>query len=356
MLTKLATPLVIEIAEPATACRWDALYELDPLAMPTQSRRWAQAIRAASRSQNVSRYYRFSDGLEAVLPFYRRSIVPFTISVLNSPPPAWGFGGVLSSAPLTAAHLGSILDDCAQLSAAAISIRPNPAHASCWTEAGANRNWTLEPRRAHVLDLAGGFEHVKSTRFHRKISNKIRRALKHGVTVATGNSDALISDFDILFRRSIGRWANKQHEFPWLAQMRGRMRDPSRKFREMARQVGDLLQVGIARHNGNPVAGAMVLIGRNAHDMRGALDKQLIGNTYANYLLQSTMIELACRQQCRYYHLGESGNSRTLGSYKEQFGAVPVDYPELRFERLPVYSVDKRIRAGVKRLIGFNDV
>ena len=355
MMNKHVSTISILKAAPADPAVWDALYDLDPSAMPTQSRVWARAVQAISGSRKIGRQYRFSDGLEAVLPLFGRHIFPFPLTVLNSPPPAWGFGGLLTSSAATPWHLSAILDDCARLPGAAISIRPNPLRGSDWMQAGEAAGWARAPRNAHVLDLAGGFDVVWSTRFSGTARNRIRRAQRQGVVVEIGNSEVLVREFDHLFRLSIDRWARKQNEFRWLARLRGHFRDSSRKFQELTLRAGGLLQIAIARHDDRPVAGVIILTDKNAHYTRGAMDAGHIGKTYANYLLHSTMIAHACARGCRHYHMGETGNSRSLARFKGEFGAVAAPYAEIQFEHLPVFSADRRMRSAIKQLIGFSD-
>ena len=46
----------------------------------------------------------------------------------------------------------------------------------------------------------------------------------------------------------------------------------------------------------------------------------------------------------------------SLAHCKEKFGAEPVDYPELRLERLPYTHADQAVRSVVKRALWFRDV
>ena len=46
----------------------------------------------------------------------------------------------------------------------------------------------------------------------------------------------------------------------------------------------------------------------------------------------------------------------SLAHCKEKFGAEPVDYPELRLERLPYPYADQAERSVVKRALWFRDV
>jgi hypothetical protein len=159
-----------------------------------------------------------------------------------------------------------------------------------------------------------------------------------------------------LWHRSLERWAARQHEPLWLARLRGRLRDPERKFRLLASILGDVFGVWLASLDGRAVAAALVLRGKNAHYTRGAMDLETAGPTGANYLLQAAAIRDACDAGCRHYHLGETGSSRSLAFFKTRFGAEPRPYAEYRFERLPLTPMERSLRAAVKRVIGFTDL
>jgi len=51
-----------------------------------------------------------------------------------------------------------------------------------------------------------------------------------------------------------------------------------------------------------------------------------------------------------------SVSSRLRDLRKEKFGAQPVDYAEIRLERLPYSRVDQGIRSVVKKALRFRDV
>ena len=103
------------------------------------------------------------------------------------------------------------------------------------------------------------------------------------------------------------------------------------------------------------VSRVLTLLDRTAHYTRGAMDRDLAARPRAHDRLMWTTIEVACAAGCSVYHLGESGSSTSLSQYKERFGARPVDYTEIRLERLPLTRVDHAVRSGVKRLLGFRD-
>jgi hypothetical protein len=345
----------VEVSSQVSNADWHRIYSQDPSVTPSQSRIWADVIARSSGARDRSRHYRFSDGVEAVLPLFTRRYDQRLIRVFRSPPPAWGFGGLFSTAPLKAEHLRAVMDDCARLAGAAVQIRPNPVDADVWDEAARGTAWQALPRNAHVVDLTGGFDEVWEKRFPGSTRTKIRKAIKAGVTVESGTSDKLIEEFDTLFRVSVARWAQGQNEFGWLAALRGRFRDPKEKFVAMARGASEIMRVYIGYLEGVPVAGIVVLMDRNGHVTRGAMDKHKIGRSYANYLLQKAAIEDTCKQSAERYHMGETGSSKSLAEFKSSFGAEAVPYAEYRFERIPILTADQKLRSIVKKMIGFKD-
>lgn len=344
---------VIDVVPQCTADEWDRILGRDLFALPSQSGAWLEAIRHAGGYAMTRRKYAFENGTEAAIALFSKG--PPGLQLRRSPPAAWGFGGPISTQPLEPRQLRAILDDCARLPGAAVQMRPNPLMANLWAEACANSRWTALPRKAHILDLEGGFDTVWNDRFAAKTRNHARKAERLGITLNSGSSPDLVEEFDALFRLSILRWAKKQNEFPWLAALRGQRRDPKAKFHELARLCGDLLRITIARKDGAAIAGIVVLYGQNAHYTRGAMDEQAVGNSGANALLQMSAIKEACDRNCRHYHMGESGESASLSAFKAQFGAAATPYAEYRHERLPILSADQKLRSIVKRAIGFKD-
>jgi hypothetical protein len=53
--------------------------------------------------------------------------------------------------------------------------------------------------------------------------------------------------------------------------------------------------------------------------------------------------------------MGETGTAERLAHFKTRFGAVGVPYAEYHIERLPLTAADRRLRRGVKTVIGFRD-
>ncbi len=345
----------LTVTSPAPRRPWQELLEEDEDALVSQSPEWLDSLCDLGGYQDASRLYQAPDGTRMVLPLVRSRLRLPGLTVLQSMPPAWGFGGPVSSRPLTPGHIRAVLDDLAGQGALRVHIRPNPLHASAWASA-AGPGVVAVPRRAHVLDLSGGFDTVWKERFAGSTRNKTKKAERKGVEVECDTTGRLLPVFHRLFGQSVDRWAGQQHEPLALARWRAARRDPLPKFEAMAARLGAAFQVWVATYQGQPAAALVVLRGRNAHYTRGAMDKALAGESHANSLLQKLAIEAACEQGCRSYHMGESGDSEGLNRFKGRFGARVHDYAEYRLERLPLTRAEAIAKGAVKRVIGFRDV
>lgn len=342
---------------PATEDRWRRLLEADRDAMPSQAPEWIDTVCARGRYRDTSRLYEMPDGRQAILPLVRRTGPAGLVTGLESLPDSWGYGGLIAPDGVTADLAGAVMTDLATTMAGRATLRPNPLHASVWAQAAlAQRAVTAVPRRAHVLDLTGGFEEVWRSRFRPGTRTKVRRAERLGVTVQTDTSGELVEVFYELLTRSFDRWAVQQHEPRWLAHLRGRRRDPIEKFHLMAARLGGRCRISVAWYDGRPAAAILVLRSTyTAHYTRGAMDRTLASQCFANYLLHHMAIEDACESGCLNYHMGESGASAGLAQFKEHFGARARPYAEYLIEHLPVSRIDGFARTGVKRAIGFRD-
>jgi lipid II:glycine glycyltransferase (peptidoglycan interpeptide bridge formation enzyme) len=268
-------------------------------------------------------------------------------------PTHWGFGGLLAEGGVGPDDVRLVLDDLAGRRIARQSIRPNPLLGALYTTHAPARSLRVA-RRAHVLDLRSGVDVVWKG-FADSRRRAIRKAERSGVEVEQDATGRLLSEHFALLERSEERWAQQQHEPAWLAQWRARFRDTLPKWQAVARHLDGGCRQWVARHDGLPVASIIVLFGVNAHYTRGAMDKDRAGPVRANDLLMWHAIQAACSEGAGAFHLGESGESRSLATYKERFGARPVDYPELRIERLPITRADRTARAAVKRAIRFRE-
>ena len=344
----------LRVTSPVSRGQWEEVHRRDPAALIPQSPAWIDCL-TASGYEDATRMYESPSGWRAVLPMVRRTVpLPGRLAPHLSMPQAWGMGGLVCESPPSPADLAAVAEDVKTMGAVSTRIRPNPLHADRW--AGLRGTGVSEiPRLAHVIDLDGGAAGVWE-RMGKKARQGVRRGERSGLEIECDTTGRLVPVFYDLLMQSIERWAAHQHEPVALARWRAQRRDPLEKFQRLARVLGDRMRVWVAWKDGEPAASTVVLVGANANDTRGAMNKELAAPTNANDVLQWRAIEDACEAGCRHYHLGESGESRSLAHFKEKFTARPVAYTEYVIERLPLHRADKAARGAVKRAIRFRDV
>jgi hypothetical protein len=347
---------MMQVITPAPREEWRAALAGDVRALPEHAPEWIDALCADGRYTDASRYYVHDDGRTFVLPLVARRGLLGLGGWLQCFPPSWGIGGLVGADADTEV-LREVLADLRGTRSQRIGLRPDPTRWADWSRAVAAADVAplTIPRRAHVIDLTGGADHAFG-QFSKSARRGTRVAEKSGVRVEIDRSGALLDDYYQLYLLSIDRWAERQHEPRALARFRARRRDPLSKLRAMSEHLGKAFVVALAYVDDRPAFGSITLLGQTAHDTRAAMDRDLVDKTYAGDLVQWRMIELACELGCTAYHLGESGQSTSLAQFKEKFGAKPVDYAELRIERLPWTPTDQRLRSLVKKVLRFRDV
>lgn len=352
---RITSTICYRVTSPAPRDAWKQLMTRDHEAMPYQSPEWNNAICAEGKFKDISRYYIFEDGCQVIVPLVTTTAIGPVDLVAGSYPDGCGMGGAVCCDNTAIRHLREVLKDLMALRFLSIRVRPNPLQGKRWSEAAHGLGLMMKPRRAHVIDLKEGFDHVYGKLFTKATRVSIRKAEREAVIVKSSSNGELIPLLHNLLERSVKRWAEQQNEPLWLAKFRFGRRDPIKKLYQIQEALGASCKVWAAWVNGQPVAASLVLMGKNVNDARGAIDRVALGTSRANDLLQKLSIEDACRTGCRYYHLGESGNSASLSHFKERFGATHYDYSEILIERLPISQAEKLLKLGVKRAIGFKD-
>ena len=344
--------LVPVVVSPAPRADWRRVVAADPLALPEHSPEWVDAICSTGPYVDATRLYRFPDGRDLVLPLVRRTGPTGLGGSFLSYPPAWGMGGLVGQG-VDAAAAAAVLQDLRSFHVQRVSIRPDPLRSHLWDHA--REGLVRIERRGHVADLGGGIDAVEE-RLPKATRKYIRRAQRSGVRVELDRTGALLEPYYALYLASVDRWAARQHEPRPLARWRAGRRDPLSKLQALAHHLGDRFVVAMAYVDDAPAFATIMLLGPTAHVTRSAMDIDRVGSTKAGSLVHWTLLQEAVAHGCSRYHLGESGASTSLAQFKESFGAVPVDYHELRLERLPYTRADQQLRAAVKRVLRFRDV
>lgn len=342
------------VVSPVPRDLWDQEFKADRLAVPYQSPRWFDGLCAGGHFKDASRMYELSDGRRYILPLACHSAGPLRFGAASMPH-GWGMGGLISRHEINADVTATVFNDLMRLPLVQIGVRPNPQWAAAWAKS-VPRGAVVTRRLAHLIDLAGGFEQVWAKGFSKVTRASVRKAERLGVRVECDTSGRLMPVFDQLLRLSVDRWAAKQNEPRWMAHWRARVRDPFSKFEQIAATMGQACKVWVAWYQDKPAAAIIVLQdGHNAQDIRGAIDREVSSACGANDYIQKLAIEDACQSGCRWYHMGETGDSKSLAYYKMRFGAAPIEYADYLIEKLPISRIDRWARRLIKRAIKFRD-
>ncbi len=342
-----------EVISPAPRDAWSEILPLDSRSLVSQSPAWLDCLCKTLGYEDASRYYEFGGGQRVILPLARRSYLGI-LRIAASFQNGWGMGGLVSSRPLATEEMQVVVEDLSRSEVLHTVIRPDPLKAQDWMNLRMRQALAI-PRLAHVLDLKGGFNDVWQKKFKGVTRTAIRKAEKSGVFIERDTTGRLFPVYYELFRQSLERWGENQHEPLPLTRWRGTRRDPISKFNNWVKFLGEACRIWVAYVNQQPAAAIIVLQENNASYTRGVMNKSLAGPVRANDLLHFLAIREACEAGCHYYHMGESGKSASLAAFKSNFGAEPIPYSEYHFQRLPLIQIDRWARSMIKRTIRFQD-
>jgi len=343
------------VTSPVPADVWEAVLKSDPDAVASQTLAWRDAVLADGRYADASRLYEFAGGRQIVLPLVRRRMLPGPAAVLASWPRTWSAGGpICQDGQASDAEATAVLADLAALRPLACELRLRQGAAACWQAAAAGYAVTADP--TWDLDLAGGFGEVWQRRFRGSFRQAVRKAERTGLEIEVDRSGRLLGEFWELYRMSMQRWAGMQHAPVWLTRRRLAADTNPGRLELVARHFGQDCATWLARSEGKPVAGIIVLrSGGYAKYWRGAMDKEGANRTRANEMLHKLAVEEACRDGYRYYDLGFARPGSPLAAFKEKFGAQLRFTHTLRAERLPLQAAGQLPKELVKRVIRFSD-
>lgn len=332
-----------------SAHEWAAVVAGDPSSLASHRPEWVESLVRLRGGRNATLAFDFGGTRSLLVPMVRSRT-----GALLSFGSGWGMGGVVGVSP-TVAEVAAVLRELSRSRAPLVHIRPNPLQAEAWFAAASQTGAMVRRKRGHVVALHGGSAAVWQ-RMSRQCRGGIRAAERSGLEVDHCSDGRLIEEFTGLYEGAVERWAARQNEPPALSRWRTARKEPARKWIELSRQVPGAVHVRIARLDGVPVAGSVVLMGNDAHETRRAVDQSVPGASQAGRLLAWRALEYSVEQGCRHHHLGETGWAPGLTQFKESFGAIGIDYPEVRFERLPLEPSVRLAKRTVKRLIAFRDL
>lgn len=342
---------------------WREVLAADPDAVATQTPEWMDSL-ATRGYTDASRLYLLSDGRRLVLPLAARRRAGVTLSE-ESWPYGWGYGGALvEGGDLTVDDARVVLDDLRARPAVLRAMVPIPLRGRVWDEA-AGPDVARVPYTSQVVDLAVGWEQLWEKGFKRQARNSVRKAEKFALdvrredgTTASGPDGRGLAVFRDLYAQSVDRWAADRGQPLPLARRLAARRDRPGQVAAAAAALGAQCVVWSVLRDGEPVAVNVVLqpgaggatgdgAGGHAIGWMCAMDTTgLARETLATYLLHSLAIRDACEHGVRWFHMGESDAGSGPEHFKRYFGATPVSYAALRFERLPLSRAEQTARAA----------
>ena len=341
------------VATPVSRDVWREVLAADPDAVVTQSPEWMDCLTTRGCT-DASRLYVLPDGRRMVLPLAARRRAGVTLSE-ESWPYGWGYGGaIVEGGDLTVADARVVLDDLRERPAVLRSVVPMPLRGQVYDEA-AGPQVARVPYTSQVVDLGVGWDQLWATGFKRQARNSVRKAEKFALdvrredgTAATGPGGRGLAVFRDLYAQSVDRWAAQNGQPLPVARRLAARRDRPGQVAAAAAALGSRCVVWSVLRDGEPVAVNVVLQDRaHAIGWMCAMDTTgLARETLATYLLHSLAIQDACEHGIRWFHMGESEAGSGPEHFKRYFGAVPVPYAALRFERLPLSRAEQTARAA----------
>jgi hypothetical protein len=340
---------VLRIESPAPRDVWRETLAGDHDAVATQTPEWCDWLCRTRGYTDVSRLYEFRDGRRLVLPLLARSALGIRLTE-ESMPYGFGYGGPLvAGGRPTSAEARAVLEDLARRPVLRTALVPMPLAQTIWG-AYAPDSTVRIPYLCQVIDLGGGFDRVWSTRYRKDTRTKVRRAEKQALDIRVQDPGNVVAFAD-LNRRSVERWARGRGQPLALARLVERRRDRSAQLLSASTILPSICTTWAAYRGGEPVVVyATLQHGEHIIFWMSAMNRALADETRAGHLVQSMVIEAACRTGARWFHLGESDPGSGVERFKAAFGAIPIRYEALRFERLPLARLEHGARAVVQHM------
>lgn len=298
--------------DPLADSRWDDLVARHPAASIFHTRGWLEALRRTYGYEPVVLTTTESGPLENGLVLCRvrtwlsRRLVSLPFSDHCQPlARASEDAGVLCAAARREVEQGS-WRSC--------EIRPRHATLECLEE---GRSYLL-----HDLDLARPAEQILAS-FHPSSTRRaIRKAEREGVQCETGSSDALLSAFYALLRRSRRRHGVPPQPLAW--------------FRNLRACLSDALAVHVARKDAVPVAALLTITFRDTLTYKYGGSDARHHRLGAMPLLFWRAIQQGQARGLRVLDLGRSDPDQPgLVAFKEHLGASPHRLTYYNFPRAP---------------------
>lgn len=182
-----------------------------------------------------------------------------------------------------------------------------------------------------VIDCAGGLEAALAGM--RGVTRRmVGQALRRGVTCELHPADArgLDTYYAMLSEASIG-WGLERPTIPRAL------------FDAVAHFGGDGMELWFAMLEGEPIAGGVVLFGRDELFFWSAAMRREFSTYRPSNALNARLIERACERGVRWYNLGASEGLSGVERFKSDLGASALTYHRIT-SRTPAYRAYLALR------------
>jgi len=252
-----------------------------------------------------------ADGARAVLPLTFDARHDLLVGT-----PAGNYGGWLSQDPLEKRHAEALARHLVT-AYPRLRCRVNPFHA-LQVDSAPTR---AQPDHTRVLRLGQGMETLRQ-RFHRSHRRGLTRAQRAGLSVSLARDDEDWAMYYRCYEASLERWGE-----------RATSRYEPRLFEEIRRQAGPHARLWLARHEGEPVAGALLLhCEAHAAYWHGASRADHLHLRPVHLLMHELFAQCAA-EGIELFDFNPSGGVAGVEQFKIGFGAEALSAPSLRVDQ-----------------------
>jgi len=158
-----------------------------------------------------------------------------------------------------------------------------------------------------LLDLPDSSEELLRS-FKSKLRNQIHRPQKEGMKAIIGGSELLDSFYKVLTinMKDLGSPVHSK-----------------KLFKELCRQFGENVRIGVVYHQDKPIATGVIFKFRDTVEIPWASSLRKYNKFSPNMLLYWSFLEYACNQRSRLFDFGRSSPNEGTFKFKEQWGATP---------------------------------
>ena len=171
-------------------------------------------------------------------------------------------------------------------------------------------------------------------RFRPSARNKVRKAIKAGVTIRRAESETDFLAYHAVLEECSREWAIRPRPGPEF-------------FSALSALDRDMVQMWLAVHDGDVLAGDLNFVLHGTVMNWGNVSTDAAKSLAPNNLLHANAIEQGVRDGHHTYDLGSSGGIEGVRAFKSSFGTA--DVPVRRFVR------EKAWYRGLKRVAGRSD-